>query len=153
MTNMTRRKSNPSATAHSLAILAILLAAAPPLPGAAADSIVGTWSAEGRSRIQIVRCGDRYCGAIVWMKQPRNDTRNEDPALRGRPLVGARIMNDFRFDGANSWSGGKLYAVERGKTVDAKLVLVRDDSLEIHVSIGVLNRTVTWTRVPGLDNH
>lgn len=114
---------------------------------ATADQLLGIWSAGGgESKIEVTKCGDRYCGSIVWMKTPHNDVKNEDASLRGRELVGARILNDFKFDGA-MWVGGKLYGPERGKSMEAKLALIGDDTLEIRVSAGLVKKNVTWTRV------
>ena len=108
------------------------------------DQILGTWLAAGESKIEITKCGDAYCGAIVWMKTPRNDEHNEDASKRGRPLVGTQIARGLKFDGS-SWNG-KLYGPERGKTVDAKMTLERDDQLEVRASAGVAHKTVLWTR-------
>jgi uncharacterized protein (DUF2147 family) len=128
-------------------IIGILLFAVP-VSAASPSQILGTWlTANGQSKIEIAPCDDRYCGTIAWMRTPRNDERNEDPAKRGRPLVGARIMTGFKYDGGSTWTGGKLYAPERGKAVDAKLVLTGDDALEVRASAGIARRTVTWTRV------
>jgi uncharacterized protein (DUF2147 family) len=102
-----------------------------------AQSLSGTWlTPEGRSKVEIKPCGATHCGTIVWMQNPKNDEKNADPTLRARPLLGVQILN-----------GDKLYAPERGKTVDAKFALVTPDSLEIRVSLGLVKKTVTWTRV------
>lgn len=124
-----------------LSLFAFLAQAAGP------DQIIGNWlTPEGASKIDIAKCGDRYCGIIAWMQSPKNDVKNEDASKRGRPLVGAQIVNNFQYDGGNVYSGGKLYGPERGKSVDAKLVLVNDDTLEVRVSAGIVKKTVTWTR-------
>lgn len=118
------------------------------LQAAGPDQLVGTWlTAEGKSKVEVAKCGDLYCGSITWMRMPQNDARNEDPSKRSRPLVGVRIVNNFRYDGGATWSGGTLYGPERGKSVDAKLVLVDDDTLEIRVSAGVIKKSIRWTRV------
>lgn len=123
-------------------------AAAAALSAATADRIAGTWlTPNGLSKVEIAKCGDRYCGSIQWMQNPKNDRNNADPTLRSRPLVGVKILDGFQFDGGASWSGGTIYAPERGKTVDAKLVLTGDDSLEVKVSAGMVKKTVGWTRV------
>jgi len=110
------------------------------------EQILGMWlTPNGESRIKISKCGELYCGTIAWMRNPKNDVNNSDPALKGRPLTGVQIASGFRFDGGNSFSGGKLYGPERGKTVEAKIV-VNGDSIDVKVSVGVVKKTVTWTR-------
>lgn len=108
------------------------------------DAMLGTWvTSGGLSKVEITKCGSRYCGTIQWMKTPKNDANNADATLRGRPLVGAQILTGFGADGM----GGKIYAPERGKLMDAKLVVVGGDSLEVRVSAGMIKKTVAWTRV------
>ena len=35
-----------------------------------ADDIVGTWyNGEKSSKIKIEKCGNKYCGKIVWLKK------------------------------------------------------------------------------------
>jgi uncharacterized protein (DUF2147 family) len=101
-----------------------------------AADLTGLWlTPEGLSKIEIKNCDAGQCGSIVWMKSPKNDEKNADPALKGRPLLGAQIVN-----------GNKIYAPERGKWMDAKLVLTSPDSLEVRVSAGMVKKTVVWTR-------
>lgn len=111
------------------------------------DKILGVWlTPNGPSKVEIKKCGELYCGSIISMETPRNDQRNEDPAKRGRSLVGVEILSDFKHDGGTNWSGGRIYAPERGNTLNAKLVLVKEDTLEVRVSAGLVKRTITWTR-------
>ena len=128
--------------------LALMLALSASVAAAAApDRIVGTWfTANGQSKIEITKCDNRFCGTIVWMETPRNDGKNADASQRQRSLVGAQIASGFQHDGDSKWTGGKLYAPERGKAVDATLVLVGDDSLEVQASVGIARKTVTWKR-------
>jgi uncharacterized protein (DUF2147 family) len=112
-----------------------------------ADRILGTWSTpKQESTIQIVKCGDAFCGSIQSMKTPANDEHNSDPTLRSRPLVGAQIMTGFQYAGSNTWNGGALYAPRSGKNVSPDLVLTTPDSLDIKVKMGLMSKTVTWKR-------
>ncbi len=112
-----------------------------------ADRILGTWSTpKQESTIQIVKCGDAYCGSIQSMKTPANDEHNSDPTLRSRPLVGAQIMTGFQYAGSNTWNGGALYAPRSGKNISPDLVLTTPDSLDIKVKMGLMSKTVTWKR-------
>lgn len=111
------------------------------------NQILGIWNTDdGDSKIEIVKCGDNYCGSIKSMNNPRNDERNSDASLRNRPLVGLQVLTGFKYAGSNSWTGGTLYAPKRGTAMPAKLKLSTQDSLDITVSAGMARRTVTWTR-------
>ena len=111
------------------------------------NQILGIWNTDdGDSKIEIVKCGDMFCGSIKSMKNPRNDERNSNPSLQSRPLVGLQVLKGFKYAGSNSWSGGTLYAPKRGREMSAKLKLSTPDSLEIKISAGMASRTVVWTR-------
>ena len=103
------------------------------------DGIVGVWNSEKKdARIEIFNCSDKVCGKIVWMDEPyytvkdkegrpgdlKLDTKNPDPALRTRTILGLQIIRDFTFAGGNRWTGGKVYDPESGNTYSAKMTLI-----------------------------
>lgn len=120
-----------------------------------ADSITGEWYTEGeRSLVEIFRCGDLFCGKIIWLKNPKDDlgndkvdTNNPDEALKSRPLLGLQILRDFRFAGANEWKEGKIYDPKNGKTYSCKMTL-EGNTLKVRGFIGIslLGRTTAWTK-------
>jgi uncharacterized protein (DUF2147 family) len=130
------------------------------------DAVVGTWTASGGyARIAIERCGDAYCGSIVWLKdpvypsgsrdgvpgEPKRDDHNPDPALTPRPLVGLRMLEGFRYRSDDAtWAGGSIYDPEKGSTYSARMRLGEGDRLELrgYVGIPLFGRTTTWTRAP-----
>ena len=131
-----------------------------------ADAVVGTWtSSGGYSRIAVERCGDAYCGSIVWLRdpvyppgsrdgvpgEPKRDDHNPDRSLAARPLLGLRMLDGFRYrtDDA-TWAGGNIYDPESGNTYRARMRLAGRDRLELrgYVGIPLFVRTTTWTRVP-----
>jgi uncharacterized protein (DUF2147 family) len=60
------------------------------LPG---DRILGTWlTPTGEAKIEIVKCGDAYCGTIKSMNKMAKDVHNPDASLRGRSVVGVQIL-------------------------------------------------------------
>lgn len=147
------------------ALLAGLLLFGVPLSGFASnpDDILGTWYTENNdARVEIFRCKEKYCGRIVWLKDPdypagsregtpgtsKKDHNNPDPELRTRPVLGLTIMHDFRFSGGNEWKGGRLYDPEKGKTYRGKMKLVSPGRLNLRgfVGISLLGRTSKWTR-------
>jgi uncharacterized protein (DUF2147 family) len=78
---------------------------------AAADP-TGVWLREnGNSRVRIGKCGDAYCGTLVWVKDA------DGPAKPGQ-----RIFYDMKESGANAWSG-KAFNPEDGKTYSGKMTL------------------------------
>ncbi len=131
------------------------------------DDILGLWYNEERDGIiEVFKCGEKYCGRVVWAKestyppndktgrggQARTDENNPAPELRKRPIIGLRIMGDFTFDGANSWTGGAVYDPKNGKTYSGKITLISPDELRLrgYVLFSFLGRTTTWKRTDHL---
>jgi uncharacterized protein (DUF2147 family) len=138
-------------------IVAVTLMPATIAAAQEADAILGNWlTAEGKAILEIYKCDDRYCGRIVWLKEPKNedgtdklDTNNPDPAKRTRTLLGLNLIWDFKHDKANRWASGKIYDPDNGKTYSCKMGL-ENDRLKVRGYIGVslLGRTTVWTRTP-----
>ena len=143
-------------------ILAMVLFMANIAFGAGAEDILGRWKTEhDESQVEIYNCGDKLCGKVVWLKEPfykdskdgppgtpLKDSKNSDPALRSRPIIGLRIMEGFRQIGENSWGNGTCYDPKNGKTYRGKIRLVSPQRLELrgYVSIPLFGRTDVWTR-------
>ena len=110
----------------------------------------------------IYRCGEKYCGKIVWFKDkyyppdskegepgtPVLDHNNPNLELRKAPIIGLRILYDFTYAGDNLWTGGRIYNPDDGKTYRAKMTLMSLNQLNLRGFIGIslLGRTTTWTR-------
>jgi len=128
------------------------------------DAIVGKWwNQEKEAQIEIYSCGGKYCGKIVWMKepnypatdpkgmggQPRVDRENPDPAKKERPILGLNLVWGFTYSGGNLWEGGQIYDPREGKTYKCKMTLENPDHLKVRGFIGVslIGKTNNWTRV------
>ena len=145
-----------------LCYVGLLLVMATPSAWAGADDILGVWNtAEGRSRVEVYKCADRYCGRIIWLKEPlypqddakgmagkpKVDRKNPDSALRGQPLLGLEILRDFRYDD-QQWRDGTIYDPREGKTYRCKITLGDDGVLNVRGFIGIslFGRTAEWKR-------
>ncbi len=139
------------------------LAAASVCSAAGADDILGIWNNQEKdAKIEIVKCGEQYCGNIVWLKEPnypdrskegmpgtpRLDRNNPDPALRKVPIIGLQIMRRFVFVGDGVWGKGQVYDPKNGKTYGGKMTLVAPGRLKLRGFIGIslFGRTTIWTR-------
>jgi len=129
-----------------------------------ADAVTGVWEvAEGDGRIEIYRCGGKYCGSIVWLQEPNYpsddkgnmagkplvDRENPKKELRGRQLMGLRIMEGYTFRGHNLWDEGRIYNSDNGKTYSSRITLKSQNSLELRGFIGIplLGGSTVWKRV------
>ncbi len=121
-------------------------------------SPVGVWeTAGGDSHVQIQKCGANLCGTIVWLKDPlgddgkdATDSKNPDPSLRRRKIVGLRLLGGFEQSGSdpNVWSNGTIYDPDNGKTYSCKLTMQDSNTLRVRGFIGfsLLGATQLWTR-------
>jgi len=144
------------------AMLAMVLLMANIALGSGAEGILGRWKTEqDESLVEIYSCGEKLCGKVVWLKEPFYtnikdgplgtplvDSKNPDPALRGRPIIGLRIMEGFSEIGENRWGNGTCYDPKSGNTYRGRIRLVSPQRLELrgYVGIPLFGRTAVWTR-------
>ncbi|MEG6509297.1 DUF2147 domain-containing protein [Methyloligella sp. 2.7D] len=122
---------------------------------ASAATPVGYWLKEdGAAKLQISSCGNnQLCSKIVWLRDPTNsrgeplhDARNENPALRGRTIIGLPIFQGLVPDSRNSWKG-QIYNPEDGGTYKATLTLVSSNQILLKGCLAMfLCGQKTWTR-------
>lgn len=125
-----------------------------------ADDIVGVWLNEDEdAHVEIENNDGVYFGKIVWLKesvdektgQPKLDKENPDAELKKRPLMGLKLLSDFRFDGKNEWEDGTIYDPKSGKTYSCYMVFTdgTKDKLKVrgYIGISLIGRTTYWTRV------
>ena len=128
--------------------LAALLAASPLL---AAQPVDGKWLTEERNAVVTIGdCGKTVCGRISkFLVTPpqgldQRDTKNKNPKLRDRKLMGMPILTDFTDDG-DDWRG-EIYDPKSGKTYRSTIRRVNANTLEVKGCIGPFCKTQTWTR-------
>lgn len=124
--------------------LCLLLA----LPAAAQPALdpSGIWQTEtGISRVRIAPCGNGFCGTLAAVGGAGLDSKNPDPALRQRKLVGVRILDA----GQRTATGyeGSLYNPSDGKTYSGTLTPKTVDTLIVSGCVlGVFCKSQTWRR-------
>lgn len=115
-----------------------------------ADLTKGTWYNEAKTgRIQFFMKDSRLSGKVVWLKETGiKDAKNPDPELRSRPIIGIVNLTGFVSKDGKSWTGGKIYDPESGKTYSSKITIVNDRELDVRGYIGspLLGRTTRFTR-------
>ncbi len=131
--------------------------------GGDGDGILGTWiMPDGAAKVEVYPCKERYCGKLVWLKEPnygaqegeeyagkpKLDRHNPNPARRGDPVVGKEILTGLAQESARAWSGGEIYDTKSGTTYQCKATLNPEGKLELRGFVGVslFGRTSTWTR-------
>ncbi len=134
--------------------LAMLVAAGAPRVASADErpgDIIGLWDTGDGAHVEVYERDGLYHGKFrhFYDEPPADgvDAKNPDPALRGRPLVGADFILNFAFDG-KKWTDGRIYNPENGKQYKADLEM-QDGVLKVRGWLGVrlLGRTVSWSRL------
>lgn len=122
---------------------------------ATSDSVLGIWfNGSKESKIEIFKCNDRYCGRIIWLREPdadgkpKIDKNNPNIKLQNRSILGMVLMRDFVYGGDNVWDKGEIYDPKSGKTYSCKMALINTNRLDVRgfVGISLIGRTDTWTR-------
>ena len=148
---------------HLIAVVFILFMTVSSVFGAAADDILGVWNNEEKDAlIEIYKCGEKFCGKVIRLKEPnypagskdgvpgtpKLDHSNPKPELRAVPVIGLNIVHDFKFAGENVWKDGKVYDPKNGKTYSGRMTLVSPIQLNLRGFIGIslIGRTTSWTR-------
>ena len=122
------------------------------------EGVIGTWATdEDKSHVEIAPCGLKFCGVIVWLKEPldddgkrKHDANNPDKNLRDRPIVGLPLLVNFvASTEGNVWEGGTIYNPEDGKTYSCTLTLLNSETLKVRGFVGLplFGKTQIWKRV------
>jgi uncharacterized protein (DUF2147 family) len=136
--------------------LAMWTAIFPSLAHAAPSEIAGRWATQGFGSIVEFRpcpgAEATMCGRLVWFWAPNNggrpraDSRNPDPALRSRPLLGVEIVHGLRQAAPGVWSDGRLYNPDDGRTYTGTIRL-NAGVLELRgCALKVVCQTQIWRR-------
>lgn len=120
---------------------------------AATGAVMGHWYTPDRaSIIEIYDCGDATpCGRVAWLDRETakvtRDEQNRDPALRGRPILGMKLLHSFE-PAAQGWTDGQIYNPEDGNTYKAKLMRLEDGRLQVKGCVGPICQGQVWTEAP-----
>ncbi|MBD2701670.1 DUF2147 domain-containing protein [Spirosoma sp. BT702] len=143
---------------YVLPVFALLLSLTAFAPKTDSEAVVGTWlNGTKKGHIQIYKQGGTYFGKLIWISEPndpatgkpKTDSRNTDVSKRSRPLMNMVLMYNFKYDGDNVWSDGKIYNPEDGKEYNCKMTLQDANTLQVrgYVGISLFGKTQTWTRI------
>lgn len=115
------------------------------------DAILGEWINEKKdAKFQIFKQDDKYFGKIIWgTGDQKKDTKNPDSKLRNREVIGLVILNNFVFDGDDTWEDGTIYDPREGKTYSCKITQKGKDKINVRgfVGISMFGRTEVWTKI------
>ena len=116
--------------------------------GAAGAELSGNWLRDnGLSQVRFAPCGREVCGTVSWLKEPKFDIHNENPAKRELSILGKRVFFDIEREDDTSWNAS-AYNPDDGKTYRGR---IRLESGLLYttgcVLGGLVCSTVKWTRL------
>jgi uncharacterized protein (DUF2147 family) len=122
-----------------------------------ADALVGIWeTGNGKARVKIDKIGETFTGKIVWLREPLNeegkpkvDKNNPDEALRSKPILGYKLLQNFTYEGESIWEDGTIYDPESGSTYSCTITMTDTNTLDVRGYIGVslFGKTDIWKRI------
>ena len=121
------------------------------------DDLLGYWlNEEQDGKVEIYKENGKYYGRLILLKnpiddetgKPKLDKKNDDEALKSRPLKGLLLMTDFVYDEDGVWEDGDIYDPKSGNTYSCYVKLESMDRLKVrgYIGISLLGRTTYWTR-------
>lgn len=120
-----------------------------------ADAIVGKWyNTEKDAQVEIYKEGNKFSGKIIWLEDPKDDAgkpkvdvNNSDVSKRQRPIIGMKLLENFKYNGG-TWEDGTIYDPKNGKTYSCIIKKKDNKTLEVrgYVGISLIGRTVEWTK-------
>jgi uncharacterized protein (DUF2147 family) len=141
-----------------LAFCALIWAAAlfSTAPASAQDGgdPTGVWlTQQGDAKVKVSKCGGGICGVIVWLRdpidsatgKPATDSKNPNPALARRPMIGLPLFSGMRPSGPGKWSG-QIYNADDGSMYASNITVPGPGSLRVEGCVGALCGGETWTR-------
>ena len=140
----------------NLALSLIFIFSTLAVSAAEGDHLLGLWfNQEKDAKIEIYKCGDKFCGKIVWLEEPNEedgtpkiDDENPDEDLQSRPIMGLNILADFVYVENDTWEDGEIYDPKSGKTYSCYMKLETEKKLKVRGYIGfsLIGKTNYWTR-------
>jgi uncharacterized protein (DUF2147 family) len=116
------------------------------------NPFLGRWHTPGdKAVVEISPCGAQLCGTIIRAAPAPNtttaprDRNNPDPAQRGRPLAGLRMLSGF-VQGRNGWTGGTIYNPTNGMTYRSNMTLGLDGNLKVSGCVAFICQEQVWLR-------
>ena len=119
------------------------------------NAIVGTWESDQKDvRMEYFEDGDHFSARLLWGNKivetdnvtSKKDSKNPDPSLRSRNIIGIVSLTGLKWDG-KQYTDGKIYDPPSGKTYSCK-AWMEDDKLQLRGFLGLsmMGRTVSWHR-------
>lgn len=112
-----------------------------------ADKILGKWqSDDGQVTMEVTKSGQKYVGKIIAAtNESAKDTKNPDPKLRSRSIIGIEILSNLVY--TNGLWKGEIYTPKRGVSANCEVRLLPNGTMEIKASKYGQTQKRIWKRL------
>lgn len=104
------------------------------------DDVLGNWIATDKSvKVQVYKENGTFKAKVIWYDvrlgsgkpmHASTDTRNPEPKLRDRKIIGMQVLDGLHFNSSNHrWENGKIYDASSGRTWDSYAEIRHDGEL------------------------
>ena len=119
-----------------------------------AEDAFGLWlDPSNGGHIEVAKCEDRLCAKVAFVPDndgkdgPKVDKNNPDAELKTRPILGMPLVEKATKANDKEWQG-YIYSPVDGKSFAMTMTPKGPEKIDVKGCLmGVLCRTVTWTRV------
>jgi uncharacterized protein (DUF2147 family) len=113
-----------------------------------ADKIIGVyWSPKKDAKVEIYKKDGKYFGKTIWLSTSSKDSKNPNPSLRERNLLGIELFTNFVYK-SEMYENGEIYDPESGKTYDCKITFSgKNLKVRGYVGISLFGRTEVFERI------
>lgn len=120
------------------------------------DKILGIWELTDKSgKTKFYKYKGKYYGKIIWgknivlsdRKTSKKDTKNPNPKLRSREVIGITNVRGLVYDDGE-YTGGYVYDPTSGKTYNCKMWFEGSKLMfRGYKGISMLGKTVVYKRI------
>jgi uncharacterized protein (DUF2147 family) len=118
--------------------------------------LVGVWESEEENlQIQMFEDHGQFSGRMIYYKcssddimRSTTDVENPNEKLRHRKLLGLTLITNLLYQGDGVWDDGKIYDPNSGRTFEARIQLLGNNTAMVrgYWKYRWLGRTMTFNR-------
>lgn len=122
------------------------------------DRICGKWKSTEKDLIVLVyKENNQFRAKIIWFRDDPSkpmdewrDTKNENPALRNRKILGMDVLSNLKYDEkSRTWENGMIYDAQHGRQWNAAGYIDKNGLLKVkgYWHFKIIGRTMIFKRV------
>jgi len=116
------------------------------------DDIIGRYRLPNHLEIEVYKENNLFSAKIVALNNYKNgqtkDLKNTHKSKRNDALLGKVVLTNLEFDPTSKqWKNGKMYAPDKGVTVNLKVTKIDEEEATVVGSKYFFWKTITWKKL------